>query len=68
MAQELKVVYKDSDKSIIGFLAADLNAENHEAISSEGVKVSSEILSFDDSIIVMPEMAQVNAEGVASKT
>ena len=67
MAQELKVVYKDSDKSIIGFLGADLDAEEHEAISAEGVKVSSEILSFDDNIIVIPEMAQVNAEGVASK-
>ena len=44
MSQELKVVYKDSDKSIIGFLGADLDAEEHEAISAEGVKVSSEIL------------------------
>ena len=67
MTQELKVVYKDSDKSIIGFLGADLNAEEHEAMSTEGIKVSSEVLSFDDDVIVMPEMAQVSADGVASK-
>ena len=67
MTQQLRVVYKDSDKSIIGFLGADLNAEEHEAISSEGIKVSSEVLSFDDDEIVMPEMAQVSAEGIASK-
>lgn len=67
MAQELRVVYKDSDKSIIGFLGADLDYEDHEARSPEGIKVASEILQFPDEDIVYPEMVTVSSEGIATK-
>lgn len=67
MTQELRVVYKDSDKSIIGFLGADLNHEDHESRCLDGVKVAPQILEFPDDVIVMPEMVSITSDGVANK-
>ena len=47
MTQKLRAVYNNSDKTIIGFLAEDLDAEDHEARCPEGVKVTSNYLEFD---------------------
>tara|TARA_B110000285_G_scaffold98677_1_gene112519 strand:- start:224 stop:430 length:207 start_codon:yes stop_codon:yes gene_type:complete len=67
MTQELRVVYKDSDKSIVGFLGADLDYEDHESRCLDGVKVASQILEFPDDVIVMPDMITVNSYGVPQK-
>jgi len=67
MAQELRVVYRDSDKSIIGFLGADLDHEDHEDRSLEGIKVASHVLEFADEDIVYPEMVSIDSNGNATK-
>jgi|TARA_B110000908_G_scaffold966_1_gene1191 hypothetical protein len=67
MTQELRVVYKDSDKSIIGLLGADLDHGDHESRSVDGVKVAPQILEFPDDVIVMPEMVSITSDGVATK-
>ena len=67
MTQELRVVYKDSDKSIIGLLGADLDHEDQESRAVDGVKVAPQILEFPDDVIVMPEMVSITSDGVATK-
>ena len=68
MAQKLRVVYNDSDKTIIGFLGDDLDKETHEANSPDGVKVTDNVLTFDDDDeIITLDKAIVNSDGVASK-
>tara|TARA_R100001510_G_C7595572_1_gene163809 strand:- start:68 stop:274 length:207 start_codon:yes stop_codon:yes gene_type:complete len=67
MTQKLRAVYNNSDKTIIGFLAEDLDAEDHEARCPEGVKVTSNYLEFDDDIIVYLHDVSVNSEGLAVK-
>lgn len=67
MTQELRVVYKDSDKSIVGFLGADLDYEDHESRCLNGVKVASQILEFPDDVIVMPDMVSITSDGIATK-
>jgi len=68
MAQNLRVVYNDSDKTIIGFLGDDLNKDEHEANSPDGVKVTDNILTFDDDDeIITLDKVIVNSDGVASK-
>ena len=68
MAQKLRVVYNDSDKTIIGFLADDLSKETHEANSPDGVKVTDNVLTFDDDDeIITLDKAIVNSDGLASK-
>lgn len=68
MAQKFRVVYNDSDKTIIGFLSDDLNKETHEANSPDGVKVTDNILTFDDDDeIITLDKAVVNSDGEALK-
>ena len=67
MTQKLRVVYNDSDKTIIGFLLEEFDYKDHEARSPEGVKVTRNYLEFDDDVIVYPENVSVNNEGVAVK-
>ena len=68
MAQKLRVVYNDSDKTIIGFLGDDLSKETHEANSPDGVKVTDNILTFDDDDeIITLDKAVVNSDGEALK-
>ena len=68
MAQNLRVVYNDSDKTIIGFLGDDLDKDEHEANSPDGVKVTDNVLTFDDDDeIITLDKAIVNSDGVASK-
>jgi len=67
MTQKLRTVYNDSDKTIIGFLAEDLDAADHEARCPEGVKVTSNYLEFDDDTIVYLHDVSVNNEGLAVK-
>tara|TARA_B110000858_G_C17427617_1_gene303986 strand:- start:34 stop:243 length:210 start_codon:yes stop_codon:yes gene_type:complete len=68
MTQEFRVVYKDSDKSIVSLLDSDLDYEDHESRCADGVKVASQILTWDDdNYLVMPTDVQVSPEGLASK-
>ena len=67
MTQKLRIVYNDSDKTIIGFLLEEFDHKDHEARSPEGVKVTDNYLEFDDDIIVHLEDVSVNSEGVAVK-
>lgn len=68
MAQKLRVVYNDSDKTIIGFLGDDLDKDEHEANSPDGVKVTDNILTFDDDDeIITLDRAIVNTNGEAEK-
>ena len=68
MAQKFRVVYNDSDKTIIGFLGDDLDKDEHEANSPDGVKVTDNILTFDDDDeIITLDRAIVNTNGEAEK-
>ena len=68
MAQKLRVVYNDSDKTIIGFLGDDLDKDEHEANSPDGVKVTDNILTFDDdNEIITLDKVIVNSNGEAEK-
>lgn len=69
MAQQFRVVYRDSDKEIIGLLDASLNHIDHESRCAEGVRVAPEVLTWDDDdYLVMPTDVQVSDAGVASKS
>ena len=68
MAQKLRVVYNDSDKTIIGFLGDDLDKDEHETNSPDGVKVTDNILTFDDdNEIITLDKVIVNSNGEAEK-
>lgn len=66
MSQKFRVVYNDEDKSVIGFLADDLSKEVHEENSPEGVKVTENVLTFDnDDEIITPDRVSVSESGQA---
>lgn len=68
MAQRFRVVYNDSDKIIIGLLGDDLDKDEHEANSPEGVKVTDNILTFDnDDEIITLDKVKVSETGQAEK-
>ena len=69
MTQEIRVVYKDSDKSVVGFIGAEITYENkiQPALEKDGVKVASEVISFADDIVITNNLLSVNSEGIASK-
>lgn len=68
MAQRFRVVYNDSDKTIIGLLGDDLDKDEHEANSPEGVKVTDNILTFDnDDEIITLDKVKVSETGQAEK-
>ncbi len=69
MAQKFRVVYNDETKAVIGFLADDLSKETHEQNSPEGVKVTDNVLTFDnDEEIITPDRVKVSDSGEAQKT
>lgn len=69
MAQQFRVVYRDSDKAIIGLLEAGLDHVDHESRCADGVRVAPEILTWnDDDYLVMPTDVQISDAGVASKS
>lgn len=68
MAQKLRVVYNESDKTIIGLLGDDLDKDVHEANSPEGVKVTDNVLTFeDDEEIITLDKVKVSETGQAEK-
>lgn len=68
MTQEIRVVYKDSDKSIVGFIGSEITYENEmqPTLAKDGVKIAPEILSFEDDVVITKSLLFVNSEGVAS--
>ena len=68
MAQEIRVVYKDSDKSVVGFIDSEITYENEiqPTLEKDGLKVATEILSFEDDVVIINDLLFVNSEGVAS--
>ena len=69
MAQEIKVAYRDSDKSIRGIIGAELDTavEIEPTLALDGVLVADQILSFDDDVTVTNDMVTVSSEGIATK-
>lgn len=69
MTQEIRVVYRDSDKTVVDFIGAEITYENEiqPTLEKDGVKVAPEILSFEDDITITNDLLFVNSEGVASK-
>jgi len=69
MTQEIRVVYRDNDKTVIDFIDAEITYENEiqPTLEKDGVKVAPEILSFEDDITITNDLLFVNSEGVASK-
>ena len=68
MAQRFRVVYNDADKVVIGLLGDDLSKETHEANSPEGIKVTDNIITFDDdNEIVTLDRVKVSNTGEAEK-
>lgn len=69
MAQQFRVVYRESDKKIISLLDASIDAADHESRCADGVRVAPEVLTWDDDeYLVMLEDVQVSDAGVASKS
>lgn len=69
MAQQFRVVYRESDKKIISLLEASINASDHQSRCADGVLVAPEILTWDDDdYLVMLHDVQVSDAGVASKS
>ena len=69
MAQQFRVVYRNSDKKIIGLLESSIDPVDHESRCPEGVRVASEILTWDDDdYLVMPTDVQISDAGEASKS
>lgn len=68
MSQKFRVVYNDADKIVVGLLADDLSKETHEANSPEGIKVTENVLTFnDDNEIVTLDKVRVTETGQAEK-
>ncbi len=72
MAQNIKVVYKNSDKSVVDFIniteGLDTSVTIEPVLEADGMKVASQVLSFDDSVTIDKSMMTVDSSGVASKT
>ena len=69
MSQEIRVVYKDSDKSIVGFIGAEIDqsVEIEPTLAKDGKKVAKKVLSFANDVTLTNAMVAVSASGVASK-
>jgi hypothetical protein len=68
MTQKFRVVYNNADKVVVGLLADDLSKETHEANSPEGIKVTDNILTFDnDNEIITLDKVRVTGTGQAEK-
>jgi len=69
MAQEIKVLYLDSDKSVAGFVGAELDTsvEIEPTMQENGISVAPQVLSFDDDVNITYDLISVDENGVASK-
>ncbi len=71
MAQEIKVVYKNSDKSVVDFIniegGLDTSVLIEPVLEADGKKVASQVLSFNDDVIITNDMITVSSEGIATK-
>ena len=69
MSQEIKVLYADEDKSVKGFVGAELDTsvEIEPTMAANGISVASQILSFDDDVNITNDLLVVDENGVASK-
>ena len=63
---KVRTVYNDNDKSIIGFLAEDIDKDEHLAVCEEGIKVTDNLLVFDSPLIALDEVV-INSNGEAEK-
>lgn len=70
MTQQIRVVYKESNKKVVGFIDAVITYKNviEPILEADGMKVASQVLSFDDSVTIDKSMMTVDSSGVASKT
>jgi hypothetical protein len=71
MAQEIKVVYENSDKSVVDFIniegGLDTSVLIEPVLEADGKKVASQVLSFNDDVIITNDMLTVSSEGIATK-
>tara|TARA_R110000744_G_C19263643_1_gene551645 strand:- start:272 stop:490 length:219 start_codon:yes stop_codon:yes gene_type:complete len=71
MTQEIKVVYKDSDKSVVDFInlagGLDTSVTIEPVLEANGSKVAPQVLTFADDVTLTNDMVTVSASGVASK-
>ena len=69
MSQEIKVLYADEDKSVKGFVGAELDTsvEIEPTMAENGISVASQILSFDDDVNITNDLLVVDENGVARK-
>ena len=66
--QNIKVVYDTNDNNrVIGLLDASVDSAAHEAISAEGVRVSTNYINSPDDDVLYLDQIQVSAEGVATR-
>ena len=70
MPHQIRVVYKESNKKVVGFIDAVITYKNviEPILEADGMKVASQVLSFDDSVTIDKSMMTVDSSGVASKT
>ena len=71
MTQEIKVVYKNSDKSVVDLInlagGLDTSAMIEPVLEANGSKVAPQVLTFADDVTLTNDMVTVSASGVASK-
>jgi hypothetical protein len=67
MAQEIRVAYRDADKSIQGFIGAKIEYEViiGPKLAEDGVLIAPNILSFNDDYTITNADLSVNSSGVA---
>ncbi len=63
---KVRTIYNDNDKTIIGFLAEDIDKDAHLAICEEGIKITDNLLEFDSPLIALDEVV-INSNGEAEK-
>lgn len=68
MTQEIRIVYKDTDKSVVGFIDAEITYEEEikPTLEKDGVFITEETLIFEDGIEITNNMLEVNSEGIPS--
>lgn len=66
--QNIKVVYDTNDNNrVIGLLDASVDSAAHEALSAEGVRVSTNYINSPDGDVLYLDQIQVNTDGVATR-
>lgn len=68
MTQEIRVAYKNIDKSVVGFIDAEITYEEEikPTLEKDGIFITEETLIFEDGVEITNDMLEVSSEGIPS--